>query len=129
MNSGTSSLVDHGWFLSQDRTIDVSTITFDDFAQEVGVNHFRLVKIDVERAEEFLLAGAARTLSGARIDYIIIEMFAGSRAQMLLQEAGYRGFLLQPSTRTAVAADQVQPEQFADFLFVRPGLDPPRGIG
>jgi len=97
MNTGTSSLIDHGVFVSHDHTVDVSTITFDDFAKNTGVDRFRLVKIDVERAEEFVIAGATKALAGARIDYIIIEMLAGHRTQALLEEAGYRGFLLVPS--------------------------------
>jgi FkbM family methyltransferase len=127
-NTGTSSLVDHGWYVSKDRAIDVSTVTLDDFAEEAGVERFRLVKIDVERAEEFLIAGAARALSTARIDYVIIEMYAGNRAQGLLEEAGYRGFFLQPSTGTAVVAEHVEPERFGDFLFMRPGLEAPDAI-
>jgi FkbM family methyltransferase len=127
-NTGTSSLVDHGWYVSKDHAIDVSTVTFDDFAEEAGVDRFRLVKIDVERAEEFLIAGAARVLSAARIDYVIIEMFAGDRAGLLLREAGYRGFFLQPTMGTAAVAEEIEPERFGDFLFVRPGLPPPEAI-
>src|SRR5580698_8278634 len=98
MNSGTSSLVDHGWFLSSDHTIEVQTVTFDDFARDAKIDHFRLVKIDVERAEDFVISGARRTLAEARIDFMILEMRAGCRAEKLLAEAGYRGFLISDAT-------------------------------
>jgi FkbM family methyltransferase len=123
-NSGTSSLVNHGWFLSDERTIEVQTVSFDDFAHDAKVDRFRLVKIDVERAEDSVISGARRTLAAGRIDFLILEMHAGGRAQGLLAEAGYRGFLISDAT-AHIPVGEVAPDHFGDFLFVRPGLDPP----
>jgi FkbM family methyltransferase len=123
-NSGTSSLVNHGWFLSDERSIEVETLTFDDFVRSAKIARFRLVKIDVERAEDRVIAGAQRTLADGRIDFLIVEMHAGGRAQELLLGAGYRGFLISDGTAN-IPVSEVEPDRFGDFLFVRPGLDPP----
>jgi FkbM family methyltransferase len=125
-NTGTSSLVNHGVFLSADRTVDVETVGFDDFAREVEVSHFRLVKVDVECAEEFVFAGATETLAERRIDFLIVEMRSESRSQELLEGAGYRGYLLVQERRALVPLSDVAAGHFGDFLFVRPGLDIPR---
>jgi FkbM family methyltransferase len=123
-NTGTSSLVNHGCFLSDERTIEVQTVTFDDFARDAAIGRFRLVKIDVERAEDFVISGARRTLAEGRIDFLILEMEAGGVAQKLLLEAGYRGFLISNGT-ASIPVGQVQKDWFGDFLFVRPGLEAP----
>jgi FkbM family methyltransferase len=125
MNTGTSSLVDHGWFVSPDRAIDVSTVTLDDFARDAGVDRLRLVKIDVERAEEFVLTGAERLLGERRIDYLIVEMHARSPAHDILDRAGYQGHLAVPEERRLVPAGDVPPDRFGDYLFFRPGLSAP----
>jgi FkbM family methyltransferase len=125
-NTGTSSLVDHGWFLSNDRTITVSTITLDDFAREAGIEHFRLVKLDVERVEEFVIEGAKELLGRGGIDFLIVEMPVGNRAQELLLQAGYGGFLIDPNATKLVPIGEVERKFFGDFLFVRPGLEAPR---
>jgi len=126
-NTGTSSLVDHGWFVSRAHSIEVQTLRFDDFALQAGLEHFRLVKIDVERAEDSVLEGAQRTLAERRIDYLIVEMHHGSRASDLLSAAGYRGYLLIPERRELLALSNVSKDSFGDFLYVRPGLSPPAG--
>lgn len=123
-NSGTSSLVNHGWFLSNERTIEVQTISLDDFARDAKIPRFRLVKIDVERAEDVVIAGARHTLADGRIDFLIVEMHANGRAQELLLSAGYRGFLISDTTAYIPVSD-VEPDRFGDYLFVRPGLEPP----
>jgi FkbM family methyltransferase len=125
MNSGTSSLVDHGVFLDPRSTVEVATMTFDQFARDERVRSFRLVKIDVERAEEFVLLGASETLAAGRIDFLIVEMNAGSRAQQLLEDAGYRGYQIAHDKKALVRQDDVPSGSFGDFLFVRPGLELP----
>jgi FkbM family methyltransferase len=124
-NSGTSSLVDHGWYVSPERTIEVSTVAFDSFAKDAGVERFRLVKIDVERAEEFVIVGAKETLDAGRIDFLIVEMHAGGPAQDLLTKAGYVGFLIGAAAPTLVPLNNVEHDAFGDYLFVRPGLSVP----
>jgi FkbM family methyltransferase len=125
-NSGTSSLVDHGLFLSHNHQINVQTVRFDDFAEESKISRFRLVKIDVERAEDHLLAGAERTLLDHRIDYLIVEMYSGGRAQTLLYAAGYQGYFLAEEERELVPLAGIPDGRFGDYLFVRPGLELPR---
>jgi FkbM family methyltransferase len=125
MNSGTSSLVDHGWYVSSDCAIDVETIAFDDFARDAAVDHFRLVKIDVERAEESVIVGASHALGNHRIDFLIVELHAGSAAQRLIEQAGYAGYLLLPEQKQVVPVAHIGPGRFGDFLFVRPGLSLP----
>jgi len=125
-NTGTSSLVKHGLFLSNNHHIAVRTIRFDDFADRSAVERFRLVKIDVERAEDCLLEGAERTLMSKRIDYLIVEMYSGGRAQTLLQGAAYQGYLLVEEKQELLPLANVPDGHFGDYLFVRPGLDVPR---
>ncbi len=125
MNSGTSSLVDHGLFVSRERALQVETVTFDDFVRDSGVDRFRLVKIDVERAEDSVIAGATKALAEHRIDYLIVELLAGSAAQRGLERAGYASYLLHPD-RKLVPAGEIEEGRFGDYLFVRPGLDVPR---
>jgi len=124
-NSGTSSLVNHGWFLSESKTIDVQTLRFDDFAARSKIASFRLVKIDVERAEAELLEGAEGTLRSRGIDYVIIEMYEGSRAHELLRNAGYEGSLLDSEHRRLRALSDVSSGYFGDYIFARPGLTLP----
>jgi FkbM family methyltransferase len=122
VDTGTSSLVDHGWFVSPDRAIDVRTVTLDDFARDAGVERLRFVKIDVERTEELVLAGAERLLGERRIDYLIVETHARSPAHDLLDRAGYQGYLAVAKDRRLVPGHEVPPDGFGEYLFVRPGL-------
>jgi FkbM family methyltransferase len=119
-NSGTSSLVDHGWFLSQDHTIRVTTTTLDEFARERSLERFRLVKLDVERAEHHVLRGAESLLREARIDYLIVELAAHTEAQRILEQHGYSGYLLDVLRRRLKPLADVPPETFCDALFVSP---------
>ncbi len=127
MNSGTSSLLNHGTYVSAECAVDVKTIAFDDFARQVQVERFRLVKVDVERAEEFVIAGASRTLADRRIDFLIVELHARSRAQELLEQANYMAYFLDHDReKVTPAAESRRQAGLGDFLFVRPGLDVPR---
>ncbi len=124
-NSGTSSLINHGWFLSDGNTIGVRTVRFDDFIGEAKIDRLRLVKIDVERAEDAVIDGAASSLAEGLIDYLIIEMHCGSRAEELLGKAGYSGYLLVPERRQLLPLSGVSRRRFGDYLFVRAGLNVP----
>ena len=121
-NSGTSSLVNHGFFLSPDRHIVVRTVTLDDAAREASIDHFRLVKIDVERAEEFVITGAHHLLSEHRIDFLIVELIAGTKAQELLSSHGYTGWLASNDRTTLTPIGEVTPGVFGDFLFASPAV-------
>lgn len=124
-NSGTSSLVDHGVYIDRQHTIRTTTISLDDAARQAGIDKFRLVKIDVERAEEFVLAGASNLLARQRVDYVLVELWSGSVAERILVGHGYRGWHARPSTRTFVPIESVPAHTFGDFLFCAPGKDLP----
>jgi FkbM family methyltransferase len=119
-NSGTSSLINHHSYLHDDNKITVKTITLDDAAVDAGIAHFRLVKIDVERAEEFVIAGAHHLLSSRRIDFLIVELVCGSNTQRQLLEHGYVGWLADPERKALVPIAQVAEGRFGDFVFASP---------
>jgi FkbM family methyltransferase len=121
-NTGTSSLVNHGVYLSPDVGIEVSTLTLDELAQERRLERIRLLKIDVERAEEHVLLGASALLSSRRVDYLIVEMSARSPAEAILEGHGYAGYFIDRGRRRLVAAAAVPAAHFGDFLFVSPDL-------
>ena len=119
-NSGTSSLIDHGTYLRPDSHIKVKTITLDDAAKAEGLDHFRLVKIDVERAEEFVIRGAQALLSRRLIDFLIVELVAGTETQRALQKHGYVGWFADSSQKSLVPIDGVAAGTFGDFVFASP---------
>jgi FkbM family methyltransferase len=131
-NSGTSSLINHDSHHGTDSKITVKTITLDDAAAEAGIRHFRLVKIDVERAEEFVLAGARNLLSNHDIDFLIVELVSGAAAHRLLLNYGYLGWLADPNREALLPIARVAEGTFGDFVFASPrcldGLGPSLGF-
>jgi len=122
MNTGTSSLVDHGLFVSPDHTIRVTTTTLDQFALDHSLQRLHLVKLDVERAEDHVLRGTENLLRDERIDYLIVELFSNTETERILQQHGYSGFLLDFSQRRLRPLANVPSGTFCDVLFVRSGL-------
>ena len=121
-NTGTSSLVEHDWFTDGSHVIEVSTTTLDEIFAETECARFRLVKIDVERAEDAVLTGARALLSRQLVDYFIIELRTGTTADKLLADAGYEGFRLDEVKQRLVRLNDVPRGRFGDYLFRRPGL-------
>jgi FkbM family methyltransferase len=121
-NTGTSSLVEHEWFPDGSHVIEVSTTTLDEIFAEAECARFRLVKIDVERAEDAVLVGARTVLARQLVDYFIIELRTGTTAEKLLAGAGYEGFLLDEVRQHLVPVKDVPSGWFGDYLFRRPGL-------
>jgi FkbM family methyltransferase len=119
-NSGTSSLIEWGAYHRSDRTISVKTITLDAAAAEAGLEHFRLVKIDVERAEEFVVAGARGLLSNHKIDFLIVELIAGTEPQRQLAAHGYVGWFADPNRKVLTPLAEVAAGTFGDFVFASP---------
>ena len=119
-NSGTSSLVEHGGVLSPDHTTRVTTTTLDEFAQERSLDRIRLVKLDVERAEDHVLRGAERLLREERIDYLIVELIRATEAERILEKHGYSGHLLDAPGRRLKPLADVAEGTFCDVLFVSP---------
>lgn len=124
-NSGTSSLIDHGWGTRADHAIEVETRTFDSILDELGIGRLRFAKIDVEHAEAIVLSGAKRTLAERRVDYFFIESRARSEAEKIMLNAGYGAYWMTPS-RALVNADAAPEGAFGDFLFVHPDCKKPR---
>jgi FkbM family methyltransferase len=124
-NTGLSSLVDHGWFSEGFHVIEVSTTTLDEVLADTKYDRFRLVKIDVERSEDAVLAGSKRLLAGQLVDYFIIELRRATSAEELLTTAGYEGFLLDEAARRLIPLKEVANGHFGDYLFRRPGLPLP----
>jgi FkbM family methyltransferase len=119
-NTGTSSLVDHGTYLSQDHTIRVTTTTLDEFACERSLDHLRLVKLDVERAEDHVLRGAERLLREQRIDYLIVELVRDTEAERIIEQHGYVGYRLDVPRSRLTPLASVPAGTFCDVLFVSP---------
>jgi FkbM family methyltransferase len=121
-NSGTSSLINHGVYLDESRTIEVDTVTLDEYVREHAIERMAVVKIDVERAENHVLAGMRGVLDARRINYLIIEMLAHSDAQHALAEHGYECFLIDEAHRQLVPVGQVPRDHFGDYIAVSPDL-------
>jgi FkbM family methyltransferase len=121
-NSGVSSLVDHGAFRTGSHAIEVHTTTLDRLCEEMALGPLRLVKIDVERAEDAVLAGSNEVLRRRQVDYFIVEIVSGTRSQAVLTGAGYEGYLIDADRHSLVPLGEVGPGRFGDYLFKRQGL-------
>ncbi|HEY2409977.1 MAG TPA: FkbM family methyltransferase [Polyangiaceae bacterium] len=119
-NSGSSSLVDHGGALDRERPVRALTTTLDVLAAERGIESIRLVKIDVERAEDAVLCGSERLLRDARIDYLIVELVKGQDTARVLEQHAYRGYFLDVSRERLKLLADVSDGTFCDALFVSP---------
>lgn len=117
-NSGTSSLVNHGVFLSKDNFIQVKTVTLDDYFKEIKLEKCHLLKIDVERAELQVLKGTFALLKQQCIDYILLEQLADSESQKLLYSVGYTCWLVDEVRRRLVEGELVDRDYFGNYLFV-----------
>jgi FkbM family methyltransferase len=77
----------------------VSTVTIDDFCVDYAIDHIDPLKLDIQGHEYHALAGAAHSLSAARIGTIFLELNWAQEAGgvcpatesiRLLEQAGYR---------------------------------------
>ncbi|MDQ3472713.1 MAG: FkbM family methyltransferase [Acidobacteriota bacterium] len=103
--------------------VPVSVVTLDEFVVEHGIAHVDLIKLDTERTEHDVLAGALELLRRDRPD-IICEVWpdAGNQNQLedVLRPLGYHFFHLLPDKRTE-RTEIVGSEQFLNYFFtVRP---------
>lgn len=117
-NLGTSSLINHGIFIDEDNYISVRTVSLADYFKENKINKCKLLKVDVERSEMEVLTGGLSLLVDNRIDYIVLEQFAGGNVQDLLQSIGYTCWLINDDEHFLVEIDQVNLDTFANYLFV-----------
>ena len=82
-NPGTSSVLARPadarrYFDSADRvvaTLPVRAVTLDRLAEEAGIGHIDLLKMDTQGAELSIIRGARRLLQAAAIDVIYTEFF------------------------------------------------------
>ncbi len=101
--------VRQGW-VSADRTVMVPTCSLDDWLASHGRPPVRLLKIDVEGAEEFVLNGMTTTLAQSPPDYIVCETTWG--------EATHRTIVAQGYVPEKMCGDQ----DYGNILYVRPGI-------
>ena len=93
-NSGLSSLVAartylHSGSLSHDRTVSVRIETFDRWFRSSALPRIDLVKIDVEGAEERVIAGMLATLASGKVSAMICETVWGGPTHAKLCAAGF----------------------------------------
>ena len=93
-NSGLSSLVPEPVTialggLSLDRTVPVRVDTFDRWFQASGLAHIDVVKIDVEGAEDRVLAGMTASLASKTIGVVLCETVWEGPAHRALCGAGF----------------------------------------
>src|SRR5262249_45255723 len=119
-NTGTSSLINHGWYLSPTQTIDVETLSLDDYARARGIQDIKLAKVDVERAESEVLRGMAWLLNERRIEYLIVEMYSNSEAHRAVAERGYGCYWIDLERRRFIEAGSMETGCFGDYLLVSP---------
>jgi FkbM family methyltransferase len=119
-NSGTSSAINHGVYINEERSITVSAIRLADYLRANAIDRCRLLKIDVERAEGQVVEGFEEFLQAARIDFIVVELLIGGDADRRLRRHGYRGFLIDGAGCTLTDAQHLEPDRYGDFLFVSP---------
>ena len=105
-NSGLSSLTpdaDHRslGYMNMYNHIWVTVTTLDTFAADQRIERFDAVKIDVEGAEHFVVAGKRGLLAQSYPRFVICETALDSPAAEALGRAGYRRRMLEPMQRTA----------------------------
>jgi hypothetical protein len=65
-------LVENPTFATSSK-VRVRATTLDAFVEEQGIDHVRLLKLDLEGAETDALLGAARLLERRAVDYVLVE--------------------------------------------------------
>lgn len=88
----------------RDRFIQVSIRPLDEYLDEKRIHHVKLLKIDVEGAEGYVLRGARKHLEEYAFDYMLIEISPEAeevsgrkRGETIeyLRSLGYQGYLLE----------------------------------
>ena len=119
-NSGTSSIVNHGVYVSEENFVEVSSITLDDYCRAKQLHKIKLVKIDVERAELEVIKGMKETLRQGCITYILLESFSGDESQRLLESFGYDGWFIDEQKQTLKILEKNENKGvFGNYLFVK----------
>ena len=106
--------------------VPVSVITLDRFVADHGISHLDLLKLDTERTEHDVLAGARDTIARDK-PAIVCEVWpdAGNKKQLedALRPLGYRFFQFLPEG-PAERSEIVGSENALNYLFtVRPDIE------
>jgi FkbM family methyltransferase len=113
-------------------TISVSAVTVDKLLHDVGWESVDFVKMDVEGSEVAALRGMSRLLSREDAPPILYESNAytlnlfketPARLMALLEEYGYRCYLVDVNRLVRVRADELQIEVYADYLATKHPLE------
>lgn len=104
--SGLGSTVLHDYavqhdYLSGDRRITVAARSIDQLMDSGELDGMDLVKVDVEQAEDAVIAGAMNALKHFRPRLIMVETSISSRASTALCNLGYDAYLLDDNGREA----------------------------
>ncbi len=118
-NTGQSSLVNHGYSVSEDRFATVQTLALADYWQAARLDRCRLMKIDVERAEADVLRGMEPLLAAQAVDYLILEHSTGDEAAAILRSHGYCGWTIEEGDRRLHPSDAT-PGWFGNVLYASP---------
>ena len=112
------------------KTIHVPCGRLETSLDNRGINHVRLLKIDVEGSEEMVLSGLGRFLTDHLTDFILVELYDErlqvmntntEKVRQILRKAGYLAWTYE-STSGWLMADQVQSRGDCNYLFVSPSV-------
>ena len=128
--TGLSSV---GLIPNSKKTIHVPCGRLETLLDNRGINHIRLLKIDVEGSEEVALSGLGRFLTDHLTDFILVELYderlqlmntCTDKVREILQRAGYQAWAYE-STSGWFLADEVQSRGDCNYLFVSPSVQQP----
>ncbi|MFO1496452.1 MAG: FkbM family methyltransferase [Lysobacterales bacterium] len=118
--SGLGSTVLHAYaaahgYLNADDRIEVPASSIDQLVQRGAIGGIDLVKIDVEQAEDAVVAGAREAFARFQPRMLMVETGARSQATETLRQLGYQVTLLQPDGRERALRD----EDWGNLVFRR----------
>ena len=109
--------------------IEVEVKTLDAFCRDAGIEHVRLLKLDLEGAEPDALAGASKLLERSAIDVVLFVVSAPQLAALghptsaaveILAEYGYLSWDIRENGVIGERADTV-PERWGNLIALPPG--------
>ena len=128
-NSGWSSLIENDTFTTQTQ-VEVQAITLDEFVARENIKTVKLIKLDIEGAEMDALIGAAKLLSEAKVDFLLIEVepfrlkafgHSGQEMANLLDKYNYRPvcIILSDVILPITEKNLIPGASNCDYLYVR----------
>lgn len=123
---------DHRLATGEERGVPVPLVTIDDLLEARNWPDVSLVKIDVQGAEEQVLAGAERTLAHSRAAWFVEVddenlRRMGSSAALLLERFARHGYsphrvtaaAIGPALSNSAILENIRPGSYIDLLFLR----------